>query len=67
MNKKLQVAQTGDALVDIELSGSGGEGGASAPSSSEVEVQDTDAIDVGSSAAETSKRSAKVLATPAVR
>ena len=56
-------------MVDIELSGSGGEGGASAPSSSEVEVQDTDAIDVGSSVAEvdSSKRSAKVLATPAVR
>ena len=69
---RFQVAQTGDALVDIELSGSGGDG-ISSTSSSEPEVQDTDAINVGGSAseetdAESAKRSAvKVLATPAVR
>ena len=64
-----QVAQTGDALVDIEVSGSGGEGASASVASGEVEVQETEAINVGSSEdnSDSGKRSAKVLATPAVR
>lgn len=63
------MAQTGDALVDIELSGSGSDG--ITPSvATEVEVQDVDAINVGGiseTEIETTKKHGKVLATPAVR
>ena len=63
------MAQTGDALIDIELPGTGSDGGSSLSTSPEVEVQDTDAIVVGLSEteAEATKRASRVLATPAVR
>ena len=65
------VAQTGDALVEIEVSGGAAEAGEQPHQggSPEVEVQDTDAINVGEKKPSegSERRSAKALATPAVR
>jgi len=64
-----KVAQTGDALIDVEVF-EGGADGASLSQPSEVAVQDFEAINVGGSVEDensTGKRNVSVLATPAVR
>ena len=63
-----EIAQTGDALIDIELEDDGPSeagGGEASPSSIAAEVQEKDAVDVQDTM--TSSKSKKALATPAVR
>ena len=69
-----QVAQTGDALVDIELEGAAPSSHdtdkatkATGETSESSELQDTEALNVGEPEESALKRRKKALATPAVR
>lgn len=60
-----EIAQTGDALVDIEVDDGGSSGESSSSSSDSDEVQEKDAVDVQEHS--DPAKSKKALATPAVR
>lgn len=60
------IAQTGDALVDIELEDSGSGSEAPETSSTQAQIQEKDAVNVNEST-ENNVKSKKALATPAVR